>query len=111
VPKAAATCDGKHSLVTAAGVVTTDCTPYACDGTTCKSSCKSIDDCVFPNECSSANTCVPPPNGSGNGGGGGGGGGCGCGVPGSRPMDKPFAGGALLGLFALAMARRSRART
>lgn len=107
VPQAAASCDGDHTLI-APDRSTTDCTPFRCAGSTCKTSCASVVDCVFPNECSRATlTCVPPLEASSNASG--------CSLPPSptarrpRTRDDLIAGAPLLVVAAMAFARR-RAR-
>lgn len=60
IPQSAASCDGDHTL-TAPDRTTTDCSPYKCEGSTCKTTCASVLDCVYPNECSRlTQTCQPP---------------------------------------------------
>lgn len=59
VPRTGASCDGAHSLISPDGTVT-DCSPYICEGATCKPSCSSVLDCVAPNICDElSRACVP----------------------------------------------------
>jgi MYXO-CTERM domain-containing protein len=103
VSQSAASCDGMHTL-TAPDGTKTDCSPYACAGTLCNTTCHSVLDCVFPAECTSDGTCMEsaagPPGGSS--------GGCGCVVGPAR--GGPRAAFALFGLVALGVARRRGSR-
>jgi hypothetical protein len=57
VPNDAASCDGAHTLTAPSGTKM-DCAPYVCSGTSCKTTCASVVDCVFPNECTPEGQCV-----------------------------------------------------
>jgi MYXO-CTERM domain-containing protein len=60
VPRIGASCGDEHILTTPDGK-TTDCAPYKCSGTLCKTSCSSVLDCVLPSVCDAATaTCIPP---------------------------------------------------
>jgi MYXO-CTERM domain-containing protein len=52
-------CDGDHTVKTP-GKPNTDCSPYLCAGSTCKSTCTSVDDCVSPAICDESHQCVAP---------------------------------------------------
>jgi hypothetical protein len=59
IPRTSAVCDGEHTLINPDGT-TTDCAPYACEGSSCKTRCSSVGDCVLPNVCDDATrSCVP----------------------------------------------------
>ncbi|MCS6898990.1 MAG: hypothetical protein RMJ98_02800 [Myxococcales bacterium] len=59
VPRTTAVCDGEHTLINPDGT-TTDCAPYTCEGSSCKTQCSSVKDCVLPNICDEATrTCIP----------------------------------------------------
>ncbi len=58
---AVATCDGDHTTI---GIDSRkfDCAPYKCDPDgTCRSSCRSVVDCVAPSVCSGDGKCVAGP--------------------------------------------------
>ena len=38
--------------------VAVECAPFRCEGTKCKASCASVDDCVAPNVCDAQHQCV-----------------------------------------------------
>lgn len=48
-------CDGSGVC----GVITTDCSPFACDSGVCKATCLSTDDCAEGFACSDAGQCKP----------------------------------------------------
>jgi uncharacterized protein (TIGR03382 family) len=53
-----ATCDGKGAC---AAVVTKTCSPYACDGKQCRSTCRGDADCETGASCDvTAHVCIPP---------------------------------------------------
>jgi hypothetical protein len=58
-------CDGAHTIVSADGKTTTDCTPFECDTQTnrCKATCTSVADCANPYVCNASNVCVAGPGG------------------------------------------------
>jgi hypothetical protein len=103
VPRTGASCDGDHTLSTPGGQ-TTDCSPYKCEGASCKSGCTSVLDCVAPNICDEATrACIgatPNPDTAA---------GCAAFDGGPRSSSSPLA---LLAALALAarVARRPRAR-
>jgi hypothetical protein len=106
VSKDAASCDGMHTLMAPSGM-SMDCMPYICSGTSCKTSCASVLDCVFPAECSPDGHCVgqdtgaPKPTAAS--------GGCGCAVRARDDARARWLGCGLL--FAIAaVRRRARAR-
>lgn len=57
VPLDTPLCDGDHTVRVPAGA-DTDCTPYRCDGSACRNSCKTLDDCVAPHVCNLAGECI-----------------------------------------------------
>ena len=57
VAAAEGSCDGDHIVVAADGT-RTDCSPYRCAGSTCRTGCASVNDCVTPNVCTSRAVCV-----------------------------------------------------
>jgi hypothetical protein len=63
IPRTVAVCDGESTLINPDGT-TTDCAPYGCEGSSCKTRCDSVRDCVLPNVCDDATrACIPaPPN-------------------------------------------------
>jgi hypothetical protein len=61
VARDASSCDGDHTLLDPSGAKS-DCAPYKCSGTMCKTTCTSVLDCVSPSECDpDTHTCAPPP--------------------------------------------------
>jgi hypothetical protein len=69
VANAAASCDGMHTVTSPDGHMT-DCAPYTCEGTSCKTSCQSVVDCVYPAECTGEGKCAtsePTPTSSSGG--------------------------------------------
>jgi hypothetical protein len=99
VPRDVASCDGDHTIGNPDGT-TTDCTPFKCEGSVCKDSCASLDDCVSGFVCDAANRCVAPSSGSGNDGA------CGCRVAGGGTRQRAPLLFLLLGLSAAARGRR-----
>jgi len=94
----AAKCDGDHTVTSADGKTTTDCTPYRCEASgKCRTSCASTGECAGAAVCASG-VCTPPaaPGDTGDSGG------CALGAPGTRPA------GALLALLLLGAALRAR---
>jgi hypothetical protein len=63
-----ATCDGQHTVTAPNGTVT-DCTPYNCEGSQCRTACGTVGDCAPPNVCDATGHCGPPPQASGSSGG------------------------------------------
>ncbi len=59
-PNGGAICDGQHTLTGVDGQQT-DCTPYACNASTCLSLCTTASDCVSPAVCDASRQCVLPP--------------------------------------------------
>jgi hypothetical protein len=95
----AAKCDGEHTLTSADGKTTTDCTPYNCDASgTCKSSCAGSSECASPNICS-VGVCVAPAADSSDSGG--------CALTRGKSDESRGAPFALM-LLALVAVRRSR---
>jgi hypothetical protein len=96
IPRTSAVCDGEHTLINPDGT-TTDCAPYGCEGSSCKTRCSSVGDCVLPNVCDDATrACIPArPNPSEE---------AGC----SAAPGRQGSGAAAL-LLALALLRRRRA--
>jgi MYXO-CTERM domain-containing protein len=101
VPKDVASCDGNYTIGNPDGT-TTDCTPFKCEGSVCKDSCASVDDCVSGFVCDAASHCVAASQGSGSSGAG-----CGCRAAGGRPQSSLL----LTVLAASLAARRRRRRT
>lgn len=54
-----AACRDSRTLENVDGT-TTDCQPYACEGSACKVGCNSYKDCVFPATCSTGGVCLLP---------------------------------------------------
>jgi hypothetical protein len=102
VPRSGASCDGDHTLSTPGGQ-TTDCSPYKCEGSTCKTSCTSVQSCVLPSICDDASrTCVAAaPNPTAD---------AGCSFHAGAAQAPGAPGGGLLGLglVGLLVARRRR---
>lgn len=99
----AAKCDGQHTLTSADGTSTTDCSPYNCDVSgACKPSCASSGDCVAPNLCSQG-ACVPPPEAPTTSSGG-------CASSGAPGGASPIGVGASCAFAALAVVVRRRRR-
>jgi len=101
VPRDVASCDGDHVIGNPDGT-TTDCAPFKCEGSVCKDSCASLDDCVSGFVCDAANHCIAPS--SGNAGAG-----CGCLVVGGS-AERQRAPLLLLLLALSTLARRRRAK-
>jgi len=99
VPRDVASCDGDHVIGNPDGT-TTDCAPFKCEGSVCKASCASVDDCVSGFVCDAANQCVASASGSASGVG------CGCHVAGGRTERASQ----LLLMLGLSLAARSRRR-
>jgi hypothetical protein len=97
VPRTGASCQDASTLMNPDGT-TTDCAPYACEGSSCKTQCSSVKDCALPNVCDDATrTCVlAQPNPSDE---------AGC----SAAPGRRGSGAAAL-LLALALLRRRAAR-
>ena len=57
VPDQAAVCDGDHNVRAPNGVAT-DCTPFRCAVSTCKTKCLDVTDCVYPAQCDESGRCV-----------------------------------------------------
>jgi hypothetical protein len=95
-----ATCDGAHTIKNPDGTQT-DCAPYNCQGSTCRMTCASVNDCASPNVCDTTNHCVAPAPSSSSGSSGG------CAASNGQ-HDDPWA--LLLGSLgsALLLARRRR---
>jgi len=53
-------CDGAHT-VRKPTATDQDCAPYTCEGSTCRTTCKSVDQCVAPTVCNLDGFCVEPP--------------------------------------------------
>jgi MYXO-CTERM domain-containing protein len=100
VSRDAASCDGDHTLVAPDGTKS-DCTPYKCMGTACKTTCASVVDCVFPSECAVDGKCAPVQDAPKAGAGG-----CACRHAPTGPSTNP----ALGALAALALTLRRRRR-
>ncbi len=100
VPKDVASCDGDHVISNPDGT-TTDCVPFKCEGSVCKDSCASVDDCVSGFVCDAANQCVATSSGSGSSGAG-----CGCRVAAGSAERAPL----LLLLLGVGLAAGRRRR-
>jgi hypothetical protein len=102
VPKTGAACDGDHTLVAPDGTKT-DCAPYKCEGTRCKSSCASISECAYPSDCApDSHTCVAPlSNGPPSGSGG-----CACKTAAGERGGRDAEAIAAMAIVALAVRRR-----
>jgi MYXO-CTERM domain-containing protein len=85
-----------------------DCAPYTCLGTSCKTACVSVLDCVFPAECGPDGKCLSNATGASTPGGSSGG--CGC-VVGTATGDGRTAGLAVLGVLMGFAAQRRRSRS
>jgi hypothetical protein len=94
------TCTDAHTVRDLAGK-TSDCAPYLCQASACKTACASVDDCVPPFVCDRGGRCVPIPQGGGDDG---------CSASGSarNSLAAWLATGGVL--FALAL-RRKRQRS
>lgn len=103
VPRDVASCDGDHVIGNPDGT-TTDCAPFKCEGSTCKESCGSVDDCVSGFVCDAASHCVATSTSSDGAGAG-----CGCRVTG-RGTERGRSPLLLLMAAAVVTARRRRAR-
>jgi hypothetical protein len=53
-------CIDIHTLATEAQTPTA-CAPYTCESNACRTTCRDVHDCVFPNVCSAVGECVNPP--------------------------------------------------
>lgn len=111
VAKENASCDGDHTL-TAPDGTRMDCAPFKCQGSACATTCSSIRDCAYPNECTAdTRSCVAPIAPDPAAPGAGSGSGCAC-RAGAGPRDA--SGAALfvvaLGIFALRRRRGTSAR-
>ena len=72
VSRDAAFCEKDHITLVAPSGDTTDCAPYKCEGTRCRDTCSSKDDCAAPNECTKDGyKCVAPLPPTGDPGAGG----------------------------------------
>jgi MYXO-CTERM domain-containing protein len=93
-----------HTLTAPSGA-TMDCAPYTCIGTSCKTSCVSVLDCVYPASCDRNGACIAPasPTSTSTGSSGG----CGVGAP-PPHEDARGTGVAALVLVAASAARRRR---
>jgi hypothetical protein len=93
-------CDGSHTIVSADGKTTTDCTPFDCDDQTnrCKTTCTSVTDCANPYVCNASGVCVAGPGGEDTSG-------CNAGARGASHNFDLFGA-----LFALALVLQRRAR-
>jgi hypothetical protein len=102
VPRDVASCDGDHVIGNPDGT-TTDCAPFKCEGSVCKESCASVDDCVSGFVCDGQNHCVAAQDSGASGAG------CGCRVAagGKEPTRLLLL---LLGLGVLRRSRRLRRR-
>lgn len=97
----ASKCDGDHTVTSADGKTTTDCSPYKCDATgKCRVTCGSTSECAGSAICASG-VCTPPAT---TGEDTGDSGGCAVGPANAR------AGGALVALVLLGLARLRRRR-
>lgn len=94
VTKEGSSCDGDHTIISPAGPPT-DCGTYRCEGSTCKTSCATIADCVSPAVCNTDGQCVLDGTSAE---GGDGEGGCSCESVGQKRAPSHGA----LSLFALA---------
>jgi len=98
-----AVCDGQHTLKQV-GADDFDCTPYRCEGASCKTACASARDCVAPSVCNLQGQCVASPTFSADdvvvfG----------CSAGARRAPGAPLSVG-ILALLAVARHRRRRAR-
>jgi hypothetical protein len=58
VPRTGASCKDASTLMNPDGT-TTDCAPYACEGSSCKTQCSSVKDCALPSVCDDATrSCI-----------------------------------------------------
>ena len=100
-PPSSCGCDGDHT-VTSPQAKPTDCSPFRCEGSRCKTTCGSIRDCAPPYQCSRDGLCIPPadaldaPEG------------CTCRMHASSGGPAPWALGAV-GFIALLVRRRRNA--
>jgi MYXO-CTERM domain-containing protein len=79
----------------------TDCSPYNCEGTTCKMSCGSVNDCAPGNVCDTNGHCAPAAQQAGDSGG--------CAVARGAGGDAgDWEGAALVAIVAVAATRRRR---
>lgn len=103
ITKEGSSCDGDHTIISPAGPPT-DCGTYKCEGSTCKTTCASIADCVSPAVCNAEGQCVL----DGTSGAGDEEGGCSCESIGQKKPRGSFASLAMFSLIALgfAVARR-----
>jgi MYXO-CTERM domain-containing protein len=99
VPKDVASCDGDHVISNPDGT-TTECAPFKCEGSVCKDSCASVDDCVSGFVCDAASHCVAASGSTSSGAG------CGCRVADGRPERTPL----WLLLLGVSLAARRRWR-
>jgi hypothetical protein len=65
IDKCNSTCDGDHTIVQA-GQPPQDCAPFRCDGTSCRSTCASVNDCVDGAVCTQDGVCAAPPHVAGS---------------------------------------------
>jgi hypothetical protein len=68
-PPPATTCSADGLSVVQADGTTKSCAPMLCRGSDCIVKCNSTDDCVTPNVCDGAGSCVAPPSTSNDSGG------------------------------------------
>lgn len=92
-------CEG-NDLVDTEGKKTA-CAPYVCEGSACKTTCDTIDDCVAPSVCNAQGKCVKPAGGADDGG-------CGCRTAARRSTSLPL--GLVLGLLSSVALRRKKKR-
>jgi len=96
----ASKCDGDHTVTSADGKTTTDCTPYRCDASgKCRTSCAITSECAGSAVCDNGVCTTPASNGDTGDSGG-------CAV---RPTSAR-SGGAVLAVLLLGLARLRRRR-
>jgi hypothetical protein len=95
-----ASCDGQHTVTSPNGTQT-DCAPYICEGSTCKTSCGAVTDCADPFVCDPAGHCVSQPGAPSSEVGG-------CAI--RTKHGEPSSTGALVALAGLAILRTRRRR-
>jgi MYXO-CTERM domain-containing protein len=102
VPRDVASCDGDHVIGNPDGT-TTDCAPFKCEGSVCKDSCASVDDCVSGFVCDAASHCISASSSGSSPSG------CGCRAAGGGTEKTPLLL-LLLGLTAAARRRHGSSR-
>lgn len=104
VPRDVASCNGDHTVSNPDGT-TSECAPYKCEGTGCKMTCSSVDECVSGFVCDSSQKCVATPTeGSSDSGS------CGCRVPAQSPRSGVSMLMLVAGWIGLRVRRRLRLR-